>query len=186
MFKYFNILFSKFSSFFGYDKEVFFCIVNINSATEEVVLQVKHKSLTLTCTFSEAINDMSIVNHLSANEACYLGGYFGRALKKGSGRSEALRQAKSKPFLLQNTKSKYQILYQNRTGDIGYFDMKSKKEFIDNPVSLASNKYIMSNFNSCQACYIGILAGIFMEKAISHDKKQGKNIRGRPALRVVK
>lgn len=171
---------------FPQEKTAYFRIVNINLVKQEVVFQVVNKPLTITSTFVEAVGDAGVINNLSSNEACYLGGYYGRALRNSHNRSGALKQAKSQSFLLEGQGGKYQISFQNRAGEVGYFDKKTKEAFIDSPVALANNAYIISQFNACQACYVGILAGIFMEKSIELNNKVGKSMASRPALRIVK
>jgi len=160
-------------------------IESISLKKQEVVFHIKNKSTFLKCTLADAIGDLSIIENLSPREACWLGGYFGRAIKKKTGKSDAIKKMKAQGFLLKGDKGAYQIAFQNRTGEIGYFDKASKEQFVDSPVALASHDYIVSKFSPSQACYIGILAGIFMEKKLL--TKENKVIPfQQPLLRVVK
>lgn len=181
-----------FSRFFGFIKDFFQgssgCrIASINLEKQEVVFHVQQKSIFLTCSFDEAIGDLSILESLGSTQACWLGGCYGRALKRSFTNKEAFRTTKSQSFLLRNTKRGcYQIAFQARNGDIGYFNKSSRREFTDSPVSLAKNDYIISKFSPSQACYIGILAGIFIEKNAFGLISGGRPAAPRPALRVVK
>lgn len=168
------------------DDHAYYRLVRVDKNKEQVVFQVKNKFLLITCSYAEAVGDPGIVNHLSPNEACYLGGYYARALRSEFGKSKGIKKARSKPFLLKKKGGKYQILFQSRSGEVGYINRDTREEFIDNPVALANNKYLISQFNSCQACYIGIMAGISFEKNVEPKKQKGESVDFRPVLRVVK
>jgi hypothetical protein len=166
-------------------------IAEINVAAQQVTFHVKKKSLFLKYTFSEAVCDMGIIQSLSPVEACWLGGYFGRAFRACEAGRPILKRVKNGSFLLSSKRGRYKVVFENRTGEVGYFDKKSKKEFVEHPLTIANNPYLIAEFDSSQACYIGILAGASMEKMIEQDKKTGKDRLGillqkRPKLRVVK
>ena len=101
-----------------------------------------------------------------------------------------LVKAKNMSFLLKNTRGRYKIVFQNRNGDIGYFDQKTKKEFVEHPLTVAQSELLISRFDPSQACYIGLLAGISLEKALTIDQKTGQNtaqelFKKMPKLRVI-
>lgn len=176
---------------FRYRDDVFYRIIEIDTSAQEVTFHIKNKAASLKCKFSEAINEAEIIQGLDSLDACWLGGYFGRALRASLEGRELLKRAKRMSFLLVHKKGRYKIIYQNRSGEIGYIDQNTRKEFVEYPLTVANNDYIISAFDSNQACYIGILAGISMEKAISHDEKTGKHnledmLQKRPKLRLIK
>jgi len=82
------------------------------------------------------IADMSVVNRLSSKQACVLGGCYGRLLRASLEGREALSKAKKMGFLLSNKLGRYKIVFQNRNGDIGYFDQKTRQEFVEHPLCL--------------------------------------------------
>jgi hypothetical protein len=185
-----NKILNKFKGLFSSDQAS--CrIVEINTSSQEVVFHFKYKAVFLRCKLTEAIADLSVIDNLIPWEACWLGGYYGRALRASIEGREALKKAKRMSFLLKNNRGRYRIVFQNRTGEIGYFDQKTKQEFIEHPLTVANNEHIISEFDPSQACYIGILAGISMEKTLSSDKKTGEKqletlINKPPKLRIVK
>jgi len=94
--------------------------------------------------------------------------------------------------LLSNKTGQYCIAFQDRSGEVGYFDQKTRKEFLQQPLEMVKNTYLISQFDPSQACYIGLLAGISMEKKIKLEAK-GESVKTtkrvssvRPHLRVVK
>ena len=165
-------------------------MVEINVTTQEVVFQVRNKSILLRFKFAEAINDRIIIENIAPWEACWLGGHFGRALRATQEGRNSLKKAKKMCFLLTTKGGRYRVVFENRTGEIGYIDTKTGQEFVEHPLTIATNEFVINRFNSGQACYIGILAGIRMEKAVVIDKKTGKKsarkiLKAKPKLRVV-
>lgn len=166
-------------------------LVEVNTSLQEVVVHVRNRSVFLKCKLGEAVSDLSIIDQLDPAEACWLGGYFGRALRSSLEGRDAIKKAKSMSFLLSNKRGRYMIIFQNRNDEIGYIDKKTQREFVEHPLTVANNEHIISGFDPSQACYIGILAGISMEKAISMDKKTGQSqlellLNKPPRLRIVK
>jgi len=177
-------IFSKFSIPVVYE------IVEVDISQSKATLRLVGKSVLTQYDFSQLVGDSTILSGLSAEQACLLGGCYGRAMRVSFEKGGALKKVKNMSFLLKNTQGKYRIVFQNRTGEIGYFDKKTKQEFIEQPLTVASNEHIISKFDPSQACYIGILAGISMEKTLSRDKKTGQNqlealLRKSPKLRIV-
>ncbi len=141
--------------------------------------------------FNSLFNNMSVISGLSPNQSSLLGGYYGRALSVKHEKYGTFKQAKNINFLLSNSHGRYKITLQNRDGSVSYYDQKTHQEFIEHPLTIVSNNYVISEFDSSQACYLGILAGISMEKAISREEKTGKSVLKElldkpPLLRVVK
>jgi hypothetical protein len=126
-------------------------------------------------TFEAIICDDKILQGLAPLQACFLGGYIGRALRAKYEKKIALRKINKMSFLLKNTSSRYRLVYQNRSGEVAYYDRRFKQEYVEHPITVSSNELIITNFDSSQACYIGILAGISMEKAVDLGERAGTN-----------
>lgn len=173
------------------DRQPRYKIAEINIESAQVVFRVKNKNVFFQCELSNAIINKDIIEGLSASEASWLGGYFGRCLRLKLEKSAAFRKIQTIPFLLTENNGQYQITFLNRDGQVGYLDRKIKKEFLEHPLTLVNNRHIISRFSNNQACYIGILAGISMEKAISFDLKTGGStlnsiMNKYPVLRIIK
>ncbi len=165
-------------------------IAEINTQTQEVVFHIRNKGVFLRCSLSEAIAINTIINDLTPWDACLLGGYFGRVLRTSVKKGIALKKAKSMSFLLKDNGSQYKIVFQNRDGKIGYIDRKQKREFLEHPVTIANAQHVISKFDPSQACYIGILAGISIEKSIQVDERTGQHtldniMNKRSTLRII-
>jgi len=159
-------------------------LAEVNLATQEVVFRVKNRAIYVRCSFFEAVSNLSIIENLPPVEASWLGGYVGRALRTSEKKNKALKKMS---FLLKNEQGQYRIVFQNRAGEVGYYDKKTKKEFIEDPMSIVNNKYVISRFDPSQACYIGILAGLKMGKILSSGKEGELELlrEQRPRLRIV-
>jgi hypothetical protein len=174
----------------GYKGQLYF-VEEIDVSMQMVVIRCRGMDTVIRVTFAEAIADGKLVGGMSSMQACMLGGYYGRAMRLTMEGRSALRKAKNMNFLLCGEASRYKIIFQNRDGDIGYFDQGSRKEYTESPLALVENSYIISNFDAREACYIGILAGINLEKSLSQIQKSEELAKTAPKhkkskLRIVK
>ncbi len=144
-------------------------IIEINTYTHEIIIYVEKKALFLRYTLSDIVSDEYIIDKLTSLESCLLGEYYGKALRMTLESRPALKTVKDMSFLLKNTTGQYKIIFQNRNEFIGYVDRETKKEFLDHPLALVKSEYIISKFNSREACYIGILAGLNRYKKSSFE-----------------
>lgn len=140
--------------------------------------------------FESAICDPELINGLSPLETVLIGGYYGRALRAATEGRDGLKKAKQMSFLLKDSIGQYRIVSEYRSGEIEYIDKGTLQQFKEYPFAIAQNEYIVSQFDPSQACYIGLLAGISMEKALSHNVKRDSNkrnqlLRAKSALRLV-
>jgi len=183
-----NNIFNKINRYFNGNRDT--CrLLEVNVSKQEVKFQIKMKLPILTCSIGEAINELNLVSHISTIEACYLGGHYGRIINAGWYDDTIAKKAnKAMSFLMKNNAGRYQILYKDRSGDICFYDRKLQKEFTKSPLSIANNENLISLFNSSQACYIGILAGLqFRKTALRHDVDElNYRTEKKPQLRLVK
>ncbi len=164
-------------------------LIEIDLSQQEVKFQIKMKLPILKCSVSQAINELNLISHISPIEACYLGGHYGRILNASWYDNTIKKNAnKTMSFLLENNAGRYQILYKDRAGKIGFYDRKLQQEFIEYPLSIVSNENLVSLFNSSQACYIGILAGLQLEKLVLRQNMDTLNYTSekKPHLRLIK
>jgi hypothetical protein len=165
-------------------------IEEIDVKHERVAIRCRGNRMVMKLTFAGVLRDEKLIAGLPALQACILGGYIGRALRASRSGRDALRRAKQMTFLLKNKCGRYKMVYQNRTGEVGYIDKKTKREFLEQPLVIVNHDYIMKEFDPSQACYVGILAGISMEKALDLEQKTGQKaldelVSTPPKLRVV-
>lgn len=186
-----NKLFSKISFFYSFIPKYTYSLVEVSEQKQFVLLQVRGKTAYIRKTFLEVIGDKYIIYNLSSLEACWIGAHYGRALRASSEKNEVSKKMKQVSYLLKNKPSKYKIVFLDKENNLGYINKKTHDFFLESPLTIAQSKNIITEFDAGQACYIGILAGLLMEKLISFEQKQGgenlKKILSKPAkLRLVK
>jgi hypothetical protein len=164
-------------------EQALYRIEEINTSLNEVVLHSRGARATLRTTITETIADHNIVNNLSALQACWLGYYYGKQQRAETSPNKKSKHAsKHVAFNLQIGKGHYKIVSQEREGEIKYIDVLTRKEFKDQPLDIAQNELLISQFDPSQACYIGMLAGLAANR---HGNLQ-VNKQSRPILRIVK
>lgn len=166
-----------------------YVLEEVNMARQEAVVRCSGTRTMMKFKLEILVGDMTIIQGLSSAHACLLGGCYGRILRAAMEGREVLKRVKKMDFLLSNRKGRYQIIFQNRNGDIGYLDKKTRQEFVEHPITIVNNKHIISGFDPSEACYMGILAGSSLEKALASEKDINaaeKLIQIPPKLRLVK
>ena len=190
-----NAAFTHFKNFLSsglvFRTEPYYRIVGVNISTQEMSFRIKGKAVLLKCKFSEAVADADIISGLLPTDACWLGGYYGRVLIATIEGRDKIKKIKSLGFLLENPTAQYQVVFLNRSGSLVYLDKKTGQEFTELPLSLVSKPNIISKFDSTQACYIGILAGVEMGKNGGKIKNLTASpfepeVKSYPPLRIVK
>lgn len=189
LFKNIKTQFDSTREMIGLYQESPYYIEEINTRIQQVTIRPRGSRVVIKASFESVVGDPKILAGLSSVQACWIGGYYGRALRDAKHNGIALRTTQNMSFLLKNTRGRYKIVFQNRNADIGYIDQKTQKEFVESPLTIVQDKLIISRFDPCQACYLGLLAGISLEKAL-HAEKMGKStVRAlfskKPQLRVI-
>lgn len=152
-------------------------IEEINTSTGRVILYSSGIRTILKLSIAEAIEDPNILCRLMPVQACWLGYYSSltraqsdKILDSGGG------------LLLRHKKGHFKILSLDRKGVISYLDTRDHSVKYASPLAIAQNQSIVGFFDSSQACYIGILAGIDKSK----QKDCSLMLSQKPLLRLVK
>ena len=143
---------------------VYYRISSVDAEEQTVILHIIHKSVFIKQTFSEIISDSEMIEGLSCKEACWIGVYYGKALRSALDRKSHLKHIKKPNYLLKHRYGRYKIISENRDGTIECIHIKSRKEISTSPIYIAKDTAFINHFDANQACYIGILAGMAMEK----------------------
>ena len=160
-------------------------LLEINQEKQEVKFQIKMKMPTLKCTIEEAVNNLNLINHISAIEACYLGGHYAETQNSAKS-NNSKRRTTPVSFSIKKGTERCRILYENRDGFVGYYDKKLNEEFTEHPINIVKNENLIAHFNSSQAFYIGFLAGLKYQKEKNRpDKKEKRITNKKPYLRLV-
>lgn len=151
---------------------------SVDIENQTLILHLTHKNIFIKQSFAEIIANPSLINGIDCEEACWIGIYYGKALHSAISGKTHLKNIKKPNYLLQHHHGSYKIISEHRDGKITCLHMKTKKTLCIEPLSIAKDSIFIHQFDPTQACYIGILAGIKMDKE--------KDTTSVPFLRLVK
>ena len=161
-------------------------IHHIDLSTHQVTIRCRGKNSVIKRNIQSIINDSAFLNALTPYQACIIGGCLGRLIESCPQLSKRNEKFEQTSFLLEDEDGDYAILYQNRAKQIGYVHKRTAKEFVESPITLSTTKHIINKFSPSQACYIGILAGLSLERAEKSDiDKAEEMLNTKPKIRAV-
>lgn len=154
-------------------------IEEICISKREIVFYGHDSRTIIKASFEEAINTPGIIFNLPSIHACWIGYYYGKALREGQ------LTPKNMSFLLRPSKRRYNIIsLDHRRSTITYIDLKDRSEYTTSITELAKNHEFLENIGPSQACYIGVWTGI--EVAKHGSEILVSKPRSIPHLRIVK
>lgn len=149
-------------------------VEEIDLVSDKIIIRCAYSHAIIKTTVVDVVSDIKIISGLSSFDACSIGGYFGRLVRINPGLLDKQEVFQKISFSLEKGgKSNYNLVFEDFSGKIGYIDAFTKQEFLEYPEAIVNSEYIVSKFPPSQACYIGILAGIRIEK-IFDTKYAGK------------
>lgn len=166
-----------------YCRSVYYRISSIDAKRQIVVLHVIQKSIFIKLNLAEIISDSEIIEGLSCQQACWVGVHYGKALRAAQAGKSHLKNTKKPAYLLKHKYGHYKITGENRDGTITCLHVKTKKELMIHPLSIAKDELFINHFDANQACYVGMLAGLAIEKKQSRPSAKQSSV---PYLRVVR
>ena len=108
----------------------------------------------------DMIFDSSILCGLHPIQACYIGIEYAKELKKNihtetpDDRKPSLKQTATCRY------GKYNLLFQDRKGNLGFIERNTSKAYVMDPRDVALSKELIEEFDSAQAFYIGLTSGL--------------------------
>jgi len=140
--------------------ETIFChIEEIDLTKRTIVIHCKGINAQIKFTLDEIISDPVILTNLSPTQASLIGYYYGKyytELIKDNNRYIM-------NFSIDESPNKFNIIMLNRNGNLIYSNHENNTHTIS-PINAMRCINIITQFDSTQACYIGILAGINAHK----------------------
>lgn len=160
-----------------------FRLDEIDTKTGNTIIYCHGTRTIIKTTLLEILNDHRMVAALSSIQACWLGYYYGKLCgKMDMDKKQIFAQQKCNGFLLYSTKGKFKITSLDRHNNVTYIDIKSRKEYTENLLTLAYHERLIAQFDPSQACYIGLMAGIIAEK----NDNFGIRPKIKPILEIIK
>lgn len=136
--------------------------------------------ITIKAPISQIVGDVTIILNLPSDQSCWLGYYFGRFYAQSWNAAHDFH-TRGGNFLLKFRKGRFKIFSLDRNNYLTYTDVKTNESFKESPLEIAQNHLLINQFDSSQACYIGILAGLMTIKQLNSPCKTTKSF-----LRVIK
>lgn len=140
---------------------IFFKIVD-RGKKDRYTLQCVHSKSIFHAHILEIIFDADILYRLHPLQSCFIGIEYAKYLKKNKKAAPKHWENLSRISAKTESRGQLQLKYQNRKGDICYFDEDKNAEFIMNPKDIAFSSHLIKKFHAEQAFYIGICAGTQM------------------------
>lgn len=175
-------LFKKAYKIIRYDTEIFFHVREIDADKMRTILYCKRAKSFFKVSLESAISDPAIIKKIHPVQTCWIGYYYGKALREGKLKSKSLNTN----ILLNSPGKRYMITGLEQGGlAMTYRDHETHTEYTKSVADLAQNNKLLEAFGPGPACYIGIWAG----KAVAKHGTEILIIKPavtRPSLRVIK
>lgn len=158
---------------------IFYKIVD-SVENEEYTLQCINTNAIFHANIYDMVFDLDILHGLHPIQACYIGIEYAKYIKRFVPPLEIKK-------IHNNNITKYSVsrygcyhlCYQNRNGDLAFTNIMTDEEFIMDSRDIALSEELIGEFDSAQAFYIGLTAGIKINNPVK------KLDMPRPHLRIV-
>lgn len=160
-------------------------IEEINLLKKTVIVYCRYIDAPIKLRFDEIMNDLAILSNLSAKHAAWIGYYYGQYYSSFTNEKNNCNIFSVADLSRNYSPEKFNIIMLNRHGELIYSDQDNHATYTILPMQAMINAKIIMNFNSIQACYIGILAGI-ASVSIRQTRKQSSTSSAKGQLRIVK
>lgn len=144
---------------------IFYKIVNFNDKTNKYALQCINTKAIFHLNIKEIILDADILYGLHPVQSCFVGIEHAIEIKNKPNASINYGH-KIKPYTV-NRYGTYNLIYQDREKNLCFEDVYSKKTFSQDAIDIALTEHIISKFDAIQAFYVGLQAGLKMNKPVS-------------------
>ena len=137
-------------------------IEEIDTAKETVTINAKGTCSPIKLKFDEVIHDILVLSNLPPLQASWIGYYYG--IKYGSSAMHSPSNLTNYKFCFDEFQSKFKLLFVDRFNNITYLNRKNGNNVTTSPIIILKDTSLIRNFSSLEACYIGILWGIYIHK----------------------
>ena len=159
----------------------------VDQQKDEYALQCINTKAVVYSKIEDIVFDIDILHGLHPIQACYVGIEYAKFLEKNDAPIELKDRQKNKLDKCSVFRyGRYELRYQNRKGNVLFVDCVSEENFLMDPRDVALSEEIIQEFDSAQAFYIGLLAGLKLNNPIVKRDTLQRNNNERPYLRLVK
>lgn len=141
-------------------------IEEIDLQRKVVVIHCKNINAPIKLTLNEIIKDEAVLTNLSAKQASWIGYYYGKYYKTLVDQKNYWENFN---FSIDDFSGNCMLTMLDRRNNLIYTEKNQTK--IISPINAIINENIITQFSPMQACYIGILAGIYNRKNFEVEAK---------------
>lgn len=142
-----------------------FChLEEIDIVKKIILIHCRGVTLPIKFTFDEIIRDVVMISNLLSQHTSLVGYYYGRDYYNSMNDKNNHNETVNFEFSFRDSEKRYKILFQGRHGKISYLDKVTQTTHAKLAINILATLSLISEFDSIEACYIGILAGIFVSK----------------------
>ena len=145
-------------------------IKHINLEKHEIIIFCRGTNVLITLSFEQLIDDQDMIANFIPTESSVIGYYFGRYYI--SHLNKKTYSLTSFNFIEKNLKHACTIKMIDRYKNIIFSSGESNETRTLSPINIFEDKKLLGKFGPLQACYIGILTGIYSEKSNRSRSKQ--------------
>ncbi len=180
--EYLHLAKLKFLELLGKDQPV--CrIEEIDTEKRIIIVHSRGVSAPIKFRFDEIINDTVMLSCLSPEQASWVGYYFGMYYENLlKDKKDFHFHPNNFDFASSNYDARCKLMLQDRLGNIFYLDRLTNLTHKRSVISIITTSGVINNFDSIEACYLGILAGIFISK---NDGQKKIKIQEKNYLKLV-
>ena len=142
-------------------------IEEIDMTKKIIIVYSRGVAAPIKFTFDEIIQDVAVISNLSSQQASWVGYYYGICYQRELDAQKNNKIKNKIEFSLSNSEKKYKIMHQNRSGNLTYLDTDHNKIYTKSIINILAIPSLIMEFDPIEACYIGILGGIFIFKSSS-------------------
>ncbi|MFT3741564.1 MAG: hypothetical protein QM752_02655 [Gammaproteobacteria bacterium] len=130
----------------------------IDNYNDKYVIQCANTSSIFYVKMVEILRDTEILYNLHPMQACYIGIEYSKNFDK----SPTDNKNYSKFYETQLTHAELVLSYRDRKGDLCFIKKDTNERYIMDPRDIALSRELINKFDSSQAFYIGLFAGMKM------------------------
>lgn len=158
---------------------VFYKIVDSAEEEYEYLLQCINTKAIFRAKMGDVISDIDLLHGLHPVQSCYVGIEYAKYLKSAHCQQPIQSRKKTAPYL-SNRYGNCQLLYEQRKGNIGFYDQRTDRTYLMDSRDVALSQELIQEFDAAQAFYIGVSAGMKL-----HNSAHRSLPPTRPQLRLV-
>lgn len=139
---------------------IFYRIVGTFSS-EEYILQCINTNALFRSKTIDMVFDPDILHGLHPIQACYIGLRYSSQINQPN--TKTIGKNFKNEYLLSRY-GKYRLVYENRSGELSFTDSETNTALLKDPRDIALSEELISEFDAAQAFYIGLTAGIKIDR----------------------